>query len=425
MEPSHSRRTAVIVFLSGIAAAAWLAVLPPASQVASSPWPMAGHDAGHTGRSLYIGPQTGALKWRYDLKTTIISSPAIAADGTIYIGGGSTGYIYAFNPDGTLRWRYQTGSDGGKATVTSSPAIGADGTIYVGAADSPGLPFRSHVYALNPDGTLQWRYETEGPSLSSPTLGADGTIYLGAGVSGYYYALAPDGTLKWRYQPQAPCDPYAGSSTPAIASDGTLYFWAHSCIFALNPDGSFKWAYPTGFTAVSTSPAIGDDGTIYVAAPSSVESYVYAMNPDGTLKWRYRTERAYGSDASTYQAPAIAVDGTIYVGASDASLYALNPDGTLKWRFPTGSAVSSAPAIDADGTIYVNAGLIYALTPDGTKKWSYWPQGYVSSSPAIGADRTIYIGGPHGVHAIGPKTDPLPTPTVILNHKSYLPALAR
>ncbi len=53
---------------------------------------------------------------------SIVSSPAIASDGTIYFGtmiGGSEGYIYALNPDGTLKWRYLTGD-----YITSDPAIG-------------------------------------------------------------------------------------------------------------------------------------------------------------------------------------------------------------------------------------------------------------------------------------------------------------
>ncbi len=38
--------------------------------------------------------------------------------------------VYALNPDGSLLWSYSTG---GK--VESSPAIGADGTVYIGSDD--------------------------------------------------------------------------------------------------------------------------------------------------------------------------------------------------------------------------------------------------------------------------------------------------
>lgn len=38
--------------------------------------------------------------------------------------------FYAVNPDGSLKWPYQTGGD-----IGSSPAIGADGTVYEGSYD--------------------------------------------------------------------------------------------------------------------------------------------------------------------------------------------------------------------------------------------------------------------------------------------------
>ena len=64
--------------------------------------------------------------------------------------------------------------------------------------------------------------------------------------------------------------------------------------------------------------------------------------------------------------PAIASDGTIYVGSWDNKLYALNPDGTLKWSYATGNWVYSSPAIGADGTLYVGSwdNKLYAISGD-------------------------------------------------------------
>ena len=107
----------------------------------------------------------------------IDSSPAIGADGTIYVGGGLNAYyISAFNTSCGLLWKFHTGS-----TVYSSPAIGADGTIYVGSNDY-------YLYAINPDGTLKWKFKTGGGISSSPAIGADGTIYVGS-KDGYLYAI--------------------------------------------------------------------------------------------------------------------------------------------------------------------------------------------------------------------------------------------
>jgi outer membrane protein assembly factor BamB len=61
------------------------------------------------------------------------------------------------------------------------PLVGADGTIYVGSDDAK-------MYAVNPDGTLQWDYLTDGPIWSGATIANDGTLYVGTQGS-YLYAL--------------------------------------------------------------------------------------------------------------------------------------------------------------------------------------------------------------------------------------------
>ncbi|MEM2175649.1 MAG: PQQ-binding-like beta-propeller repeat protein, partial [Candidatus Micrarchaeia archaeon] len=103
------------------------------------------------------------------------SSPAIGKDGTIYVGSWDN-YLYAINPDGSLKWKFKTGDN-----VRSSPAIGKDGTIYVGSYDN-------YLYAINPDGSLKWKFKTGSSVYSSPAIGKDGTIYVGSWDT-YLYAI--------------------------------------------------------------------------------------------------------------------------------------------------------------------------------------------------------------------------------------------
>ncbi|MEK7784420.1 MAG: PQQ-binding-like beta-propeller repeat protein, partial [Chloroflexota bacterium] len=113
-----------------------------------------------------VDPLPGDLLWSYATGGYVYSSPAIGADGTIYVGS-MDNQLYALNPDGTLKWSYAAGD-----YIESSPAIGTDGTIYVGSYDNK-------LYALNPDGTLKWSYATGDWVRSSPAIAADGTIYVG------------------------------------------------------------------------------------------------------------------------------------------------------------------------------------------------------------------------------------------------------
>ena len=65
-----------------------------------SPWPHLGGIFNNNSRlSPFLGSQTGKLKWKFsptEPNESFYGSPAIASDGTIYIGsGGSQGYVYA------------------------------------------------------------------------------------------------------------------------------------------------------------------------------------------------------------------------------------------------------------------------------------------------------------------------------------------
>jgi len=338
-------------------------------------WYMFHHDRKRTGRTtrknviyvaaddgyLYALNPDGSLKWRFTEAQDIARpSPSVYADGTIYIGSWvSAAYLYAclyaVNPDGSLKWKYPV-SD----MIESTAAI-THNSIYFGSDNH-------YFYALYNNGYLKWRYLTGDWVRSSPAIDRDGYIYVGSDDY-YLYVFRPDGSIKWRY--------LTGDwvrSSPAIADDGTVYVGSHDgYLYALNPDGSLKWRYQAGSIS---APAIADDGTIYAG---STNDYIWAINSDGSLKWRYLT----GNDVVS--SPAIADDGTIYVGSMDYYLYALYPNGSLKWRYQTGHYIESSPAIDGNGTIYVGSDdhYLHAVNLDGSFKWKYLAGASVVSSPSV------------------------------------------
>ena len=305
--------------------------------------------------------------WEYAIGGFIYSSPAIGADGTIYIGSYDT-QLYAVNTDGSLKWTFGTGG-----YVYGSPVIGKDGTIYFGSYDSK-------FYALNPDGSKKWEFLTNDRIFGSPAIGCDGTVYISSSDR-KIYALNPDGTKKWEYL----TNNNIYWTTPSVANDGTVYTCnVGGSVYAINPDGTKKWEFVTG-GAVYSSPAIDNDGTIYVG---SYDHKAYAINPDGTKKWDFTTSNAI------YSSPSIGNDGTVYIASLDRSLYALNTDGSQKWVFPTNSGIYSSPVLGSDGTIYIGStdNKVYALNPDGTKQWEYQTGGQIYSIPNIADDGTVYIG---------------------------------
>jgi len=356
---------------------------PPPDPPAQA-WPMFGYAAEHIRRSPYVGSAVNHLLWSYNLGALqLLSSPAVAADGTIYVGAtSSTNKLFAINPDGTFKWDFTTGW-----SVRSSPAIGSDGTIYFGCDDN-------NLYALNSDGTFKWTYQTGGDVFSSPTIGPDGTIYVGS-WDGKLYALNSNGMLLWSYQTGG-----AIRSSPAVGN-GMVYIGSDdNMLHAVDLNGIGQWTYDTG-RDVRSSPAIGSDGTIYVGG---YDGKLYALYPTGTLQWA-----VHGGGGPILSSPALATDGTIYIGImrydSGPALLAFNPLGGLKWQsITTSKGIYSSPTIGADGTIYVGCqdGKLYAVNSEGALVWSYPCQGDVDSSPAIGPNGNVYVASYNRLFAFGP-----------------------
>jgi outer membrane protein assembly factor BamB len=155
------------------------------------------HDPQHTGRSPYVGPDSGVVVWAVDLTPEEIhSSPAIGEDGTIYVTTHQPGNsLVAISPEGVIQWRFQAGGN-----VDSSPLVGADGTIYFGSDGG-------RLYAVNPDGSLKWAFAVGGGmgfGLSSPNISRDGeTVFIqvtSVERSRVYGIRAADGQEVWRYE---------------------------------------------------------------------------------------------------------------------------------------------------------------------------------------------------------------------------------
>jgi len=74
---------------------------------------------------------------------------AVDYDGTLYAG--NTNFLYyAINPDGTLKWTYETGSNS-----WSQAGFGKDGTIFWGSLDT-------YLRAVDPAGRQLWKRMTLG-----------------------------------------------------------------------------------------------------------------------------------------------------------------------------------------------------------------------------------------------------------------------
>jgi outer membrane protein assembly factor BamB len=157
------------------------------------------------------------------------SSPVVAEDGTVYMasdGASNIAHLFAFEPDGTQKWRF----DFTPTNPRSTPAIGPDGTIYIGNDDD-------ELYAINPDGTEKWTYQTGGDVRGEPLVHDEGSIWFGSRDHNLYVVDSAGLLLQ----------------TFSLGAD----------ISESDPDGS---SYPWDNWIYAASPAQGPDGTVYMGA---------------------------------------------------------------------------------------------------------------------------------------------------------------
>ena len=107
-------------------------------------------------------------------------------------------------------------------------------------------------------------------SIGIPSIGPDGTVYVGNFIGGgdgnsSLYAVNPNGTLKWEFNTVAPNINYQ-SSVALINGGETLVFGTYTGeIYALNADDmSIQWTYSNGTgKAIQSSVAVSSDGHIF------------------------------------------------------------------------------------------------------------------------------------------------------------------
>ncbi|HUB07176.1 MAG TPA: choice-of-anchor D domain-containing protein [Myxococcales bacterium] len=383
---------------------------------------------------------TGTVAWKfpvgapgpastYNPVPSYANSPVVDGTGNVYQVGMS-GTLYAVNGSGSQLWTAALESPA-YDPHPATPIIAKDGTLFIETgADGPaaGVEITANLYHVAANGSILSTLPASGAGDGfdvCPSISNGGLLFDGDDSGGVYdFAIQPGGTLV---QQSLLALPILGSYERvalAIGPDDTSYWCSGINCEAVSPPAA-------GFQPLSTWPASGvqpvaaaagvtrsnvasdlalDVQTGYVLAvigwsADSVngQNELVALNattgqtvwslpmPQGPLpcpscNW-FTTD--YGNST-----PAVAKDGTVYVGNLDG-LYAVDgATGTLKPGFPFKSAdVDSAPAIGGDGTVFFGTadGSFYAVNPDGSQRFKVTTGGRVSSSPAIGPDGTVFF----------------------------------
>jgi outer membrane protein assembly factor BamB len=420
------------------------ATLPLTASTALTPyaagWPKWHFDNFNTGQTQAdTSALTGAVAWKYSVgkpvNRTYMESPVVDAAGTVYFEN-QAGALTAVNASGAKSWSTAL-SDPSGDPHPSTPVLLADGSIFAISGEEQA----SHpdLYLLSPAGAIKYSatFGIEGFS-STPGFGNDGTLFI-----------ADDDGIPGNGAPDDPADVMAfnissgkvvlnkGYKIPftlgissgerlsvVINGDDTSYWTTGVEIAALKPpaQGFAPLAgWPSGVVKFMAEPMNAYDLVSDLAMDPSPGGYLFAYagfgmtNSSGTIevggalvgidpatgskKWTLSlpttalptgwsgTQADYGNGS-----PAVASNGTVYVGNSDGLRAVNGHTGAVVWHFSSAN-VTDAAAIGGDGTIFFGTqdGTFYALHPDGTLRFSVKANGQIASAPAIASNGTVYF----------------------------------
>ncbi len=291
--------------------------------------------------------------------------------------GSSDGKIYEVTLDGSApKVIYTTG-----ACIDSTPAVTADGMLYVGSNDG-------FLYAVVlSTKSLAWKLRLGTAVKSSPIVTSTGKIFVVASVSadeGALFRIDASGTIDWQ-QPigkvSDPSSPIFDTAAPAVDMAGNVYITSGDTIngyklsaFRNNASGTLINEKLFADEMITSSPVIGSDGsTVYIATMnldlsgfdikdianlnfSSLRAYY--INGVGELveKWSYTPkfpitglavalidtagevldieDLSQNIPTAFLSAPAVGIDGDLYIGCAVGALFCIDKQGKQKWVTP-------------------------------------------------------------------------------------------
>lgn len=218
---------------------------------------------------LYALSPAGAKLWEIAFNPqTHLSAPAVAADGTIYLGVGFE--LQAYTTAGALKWKYATGG-----YVHSAMAIRGDGRIYIGSDDRK-------LHVVRPDGFASFTQQFAGPNSAvplggaPPVIGADDTAFVGTSANGIV-AVYPTGNSH----ELATVANLTGG--PTVSAQNTVYLGTTRELRATQEvTGALAlrtlWQFPEG---CASDPALDAAGNIYFISTSGILRVVQGNEPPG------------------------------------------------------------------------------------------------------------------------------------------------
>lgn len=200
-----------------------------------------------------VNVSSGRPIWKHATGAPIHSSPLVL-NNLVYFGN-EAGMVSAVDFRGAMKWRFQA-----KRAVTSSP-IARGQAIYLASLDS-------HLYALDAsNGWAIWKFRLGKGSLASPCI-ADDFIFIGAADGFIYCVDIRTAKEVWRFRAENQI-----SGSPIVYKDSLYCGSVDGSMYCLEyRTGRLRWKFETQ-GAIIGSPVVFDDILYF----GSTDHQVYAL----------------------------------------------------------------------------------------------------------------------------------------------------
>lgn len=349
-------------------------------------WLQASNEAGDSPPSESVSGSQHLVKWRIETGREFLPRVAYDPDRDVvyfttpgYSDGESAGELYALTPEGGIQWQFPT-----EAGVNFAPVIDAEGIIY--------LAENEIVRAVGPDGFERWKFPVGGLCETSLAVHPQGLLIVGVNSDfGELIAINTSGKEVWR----TPARITRGLS-PAIGHNGNVYYMIGRDLYAYDLFGKYRWAVPGSGIANESGPAFDPAGNIlfYSGRVQIQRIHPETGKPVEVLSHYPNANIPHGS-------PTIGPDGSMYYVSSRGYLGAVQPNGSLRWELKLTESIYSSPVLGESGALYVighgmGKAALYKVASSGTVQW-YFPMASggvrpAEAMPIITANGTLCLG---------------------------------
>jgi len=298
-----------------------------------------------------VNKENGQEFWRYYIGSAHFSHPSVAHDGTVYVAAGK---LYAFNPDGTIKWTFN-----GDGSLWYGASIDSDGTIYVAST--------YRLYAINPDGTEKWMIRNNYNYFGECVIGSNGLIY----INDNYYLTCIDkrnGNIMWRVKP------FGGKtiSVPFVDSKNHVYVGgAYGYLYVYDGlNGQQLWERRLGDMVYSapTLSSVGDEKTVLIGVDNKLVSVHTLAKGLANTSW----PKVFRDQANTSNVNTALVTGNASFTTLIGTMPIVPPVSNLSAEYNrSGSSLTVTYQWNYTGYDYGKAKFVIYVKVPGSSLWQY------------------------------------------------------